>query len=107
MITFFQKKQNKVEEKIRAHIHVSGRVQGVYYRETCKKKSNKLGVTGWIKNLKDGRVEAIFEGDESKVRKMVDWARGGSIWASVNALDVVWEDYKKEFLDFEIRYDIN
>ena len=93
-------------EKIRAHIFVSGRVQGVFYREKTRKKAEKLGVTGWVKNLSDGRVESIFEGDRDMVENMVNWARKGPIWAKIEALDVVWEDYRGEFGAFEIRYDI-
>ena len=93
-------------EKIRAHIFVSGKVQGVFYRENTRKKAEKLGVTGWVKNLRDGRVEAVFEGDKKKVEEMVNWARKGPIWAKVEALDVIWEDYRGEFNGFEIRYDL-
>jgi acylphosphatase len=106
MITFFKKKNKGPEEKIRAHIYASGRVQGVFYRETCKKKAEKLEVRGWIINLKDGRVEGVFEGDKSKVEKMVNWARRGTIWAKVDSFDVIWQDYISEFTDFEVRYNI-
>ena len=64
---FFKKEKNKsraAEEKLRAHLFVSGKVQAVFYRETTKKKAEKLGVSGWVKNLRDGRVEAIFEGNK-------------------------------------------
>ncbi|MFH1582550.1 MAG: acylphosphatase [bacterium] len=106
MITFFKKKNKGPEEKIRAHIYAAGRVQGVYYRETCKNKAKSLGVSGWIMNLSDGRVEGVFEGDKSQVEKMVNWANRGSIWAKIDSFDIIWEDYKSEFSDFEIRYDI-
>jgi acylphosphatase len=104
MITF-PKKQNS-NDKIRAHIFAGGRVQGVFYRETCRKKAEKLRVTGWIKNLKDGKVEGLFEGGKDEVEKMVDWARRGSIWASVDSFDIILEDYKGEFGNFEIRHDL-
>ena len=92
-------------QKVRAEIIVSGKVQGVFYRERTRQKAEKLGITGWVKNLGDGRVEAIFEGEKEKVEEMVDWARSGPIWAKVDGLDLVWEDYKGEFQNFEIRYD--
>ncbi len=95
-----------MDEKIRAHIFVSGKVQGVFFREKTKKKAEKLEVTGWVKNLLDGRVEVVFEGDKDKVEEMVNWARKGPIWAKIEALDVVWEDYRAEFEEFEIRYDL-
>lgn len=109
MITFFKKKENNSpadKEKTRAHIFVSGRVQGVFYREKTRKTAEKLGVTGWVRNLADGRVEAIFEGDRSSVEKMVDWARKGPIWAKIEALDVIREDHQGEFKGFEIKYDL-
>lgn len=103
----FSKKENKGEtEKIRAHVLVSGKVQGVFYRENTRKTAEKLGVAGWVKNLRDGRVEAVFEGEKPVVEKMVNWARKGPIWAKIEALDVVWEDYTGEFNSFEIRYDL-
>ena len=106
---FFKKKKGEqpaVKEKMRAHIFVSGRVQGVFYRENTKKKAEKLGVTVWVKNLRDGRVEAVFEGDKPDVEQMVNWARKGPIWAKVEALDVVWEDYTGQSASFEIKYDL-
>jgi acylphosphatase len=107
MFGFLKRKKYKENEKnIRAHIFVSGKVQGVFFRETTRKRANKEGVAGWVKNLRDGRVEAVLEGKEDRVRKMVDWARSGPIWAKIEALDVVWEDYQGEFSGFEIRYDL-
>lgn len=94
------------KEKIRAHIFISGRVQGVFFRESTKKKAEKLQVSGWVKNLRDGRVEAVLEGEKGSVEKMVDWARKGPIWANIDALDVMWEDYQAEFKGFEIKYDL-
>lgn len=107
MLGFFKKGKNKeLEGNIRAHLFVSGKVQGVFFRETVRQKAFKEGVTGWVKNLRDGKVEAVFEGKESRVKKMVNWARSGPIWAKVDSLDVIWEDYQGEFKDFEIRYDL-
>lgn len=116
MITFFKKKSSfakneksrgKAEkEKIRAHIFISGRVQGVFFRENTKKKAEKLGLFGWVKNIRDGRVEAIFEGEKKNVEKIVNWTRGGPIWAQVDDFDLVWEDCQGEFNNFEIRYDL-
>jgi len=102
------KKTESSTEKIRAHVFVSGRVQGVFFRENARKKARRLGVFGWVKNLKDKRVEAVFEGDKDKVEEMVDWARKGPIWAKIEALDLIWEDYQGESKskDFEIRYDL-
>ena len=94
-----------MEEKIRAHIFVSGRVQGVWFRENTQKKARKLGVTGWVKNLADGQVEAVFEGEKEQVEAMVNWTKKGPIWAKVNDLNLEWQEYQGEFNNFEIRYD--
>ncbi len=110
MINFFRKKRplptSEQVEKIRAHILVSGKVQGVFYRENTRKRAEKLRVTGWVKNLKNGRVEAIFEGGKDNVENMVNWARKGPIWAKIEALDVIWEDYRGEFNGFDIKRDL-
>ena len=90
-------------KKLRAHIFVSGQVQGVFFRDNTKKKAKELEVTGWVRNRSDGQVEAIFEGEEEKVRELVDWTRQGPAWAKVDKLDISWEDYKGEFDNFEIR----
>jgi len=102
----FLKKKSISDKKSRVHVLVEGRVQGVFYRETCRKKAQRLGVTGWVMNLKDGKVEAVFEGEEVLVNKMVDWAKRGSIFASVDSFNVLEEDYKEEFKTFGIRYDL-
>lgn len=91
-------------EKVRAHIFVSGRVQGIFFRENTKRKARSLGVTGWVKNLADGRVEAIFEGDKAQVEEMINWAKKGPPGAVVNHLDLIWEEHRGEFENFEIRY---
>ena len=92
-------------EKIRAHIFVSGRVHGVFFRAETQEKAQQLGITGWVRNLADGRVEAIFEGEKAKVEEMINCAKSGPPGAIVNHLDLVWEEYKAEFSNFEIRYD--
>lgn len=68
---------------VRTRVLVSGRVQGVYFRETCRRVATEYGVAGWVRNLADGRVEAVFEGPETAVRQLVEWARHGPEWARV------------------------
>ena len=68
---------------VRERILVSGRVQGVYFRETCRRMAAEQGVAGWIRNLADGRVEAVFEGPEAAVHRLVEWARQGPEGARV------------------------
>jgi len=60
----------------RIRIIVTGKVQGVFFRQTLKVKAKKNEIFGWVKNLKDGRVEAILEGDEEKISKIIEWAHG-------------------------------
>jgi len=95
-----------MENKVRAHIFVSGRVQGVRFRESTYQKAQKLGVFGWVKNLPDGRVEIVSEGDKEDVQKLIKWAKGGPIFAKVNNIEVLQEECKEEFGNFEIRYEI-
>jgi acylphosphatase len=87
---------------VRAHVFVSGLVQGVFFRHETAKRAIRLGVKGWIRNLPDGRVEAVFEGDRRGVEEILEFCRHGPPGAMVEDLDVRWEDYKGEFEDFRI-----
>ena len=90
-------------DRTRAHVYVSGRVQGVYYRATTRDTARETGVDGWVRNLDDGRVEAVFEGGEDAVREMVKWCETGSRAAEVDAVDAEYEN--PEGLDgFEVRW---
>lgn len=89
-------------DRTRAHVYVSGTVQGVFYRATTRDEARDRGVDGWVRNLDDGRVEAVFEGPESAVQALVEWCHTGSSAADVTAVDVTHED--PEGLDgFRIR----
>ncbi len=90
--------------KKRAHVFVSGRVQGVFFRATTRDEARKRGVKGWVKNLSDGRVEAVFEGEREDVEEMIDFCHEGSRPARVEDVEVNWEEYQEEFSGFEIRY---
>lgn len=90
--------------KVRAHVFVEGRVQGVFYRAWTRKNASKLDLKGWVKNLDDGRVEAVFEGSKEKVEEMVERCRDGSPAAKPVYVDVSWEDATEEFEEFEITY---
>lgn len=90
--------------KTRAHVLVEGRVQGVYYRSYTLDAARALGVTGWVRNRRDGRVEAVFEGDEEAVRKMVQWCWKGSPSSRVTNVEVNWEKPTGEFEDFSVIY---
>jgi acylphosphatase len=72
----------------RRRVLVSGRVQGVYYRDTCRRVATGAGVGGWVRNLADGRVEAVFEGPAEAVEQLVAWTRDGPAEASVTGVEV-------------------
>ena len=90
--------------KVRAHMFVSGRVQGVFFRQTTQQKAQSSGVKGWVKNMPDGRVEAVFEGEENAIKELVDFSRKGPRGALVTDFSVDWEKFVDEFDDFEIVY---
>ena len=85
----------------RAHIFVSGIVQGVFFRQKTKQQADSLGVNGWVRNLPDGRVEAVFEGGEEAVKKIVDYSRHGPANAYVTHIEASWEPYRGEFRGFK------
>jgi acylphosphatase len=89
---------------VRAHLLVSGRVQGVYFRQNTKNQAQIRGVKGWVKNLDDGRVEAVFEGDESAVKALVEFCHQGPVGAVVTAVSVDWQPFRAEFTTFDILY---
>jgi acylphosphatase len=80
-----------MSERTRAHVFVSGNVQGVYYRATTRDEAQARGVDGWVRNLSDGRVEAVFEGPEDDVEGMVEWCHTGSPAANVDDVAVEYE----------------
>jgi len=88
----------------RAHIYVSGNVQGVFYRYETKKHAELHGVNGWARNLPDGRVEALFEGKKDRVDKLIEFCSRGPPGATVTDVEVTWETYTGEFRDFKIHY---
>ncbi len=88
----------------RAHIWVSGRVQGVWYRATARDVAQRLGLAGWVRNLPDGRVEIVAEGDETALQEFIKWCWEGPPLARVDNVEVVWEPFKGEFDTFFVRY---
>ena len=90
--------------KIRAHVTVTGKVQGVFYRAQTAEKARRLNVTGWVRNLPDGRVEAMFEGEDTSVQKIIDFCRRGPPNAYVIAVNVEQHEWKGEFKDFRVRH---
>lgn len=90
--------------KARAHVFISGRVQGVFFRSETRHEARKHGLSGWVRNLPDDRVEAVFEGEEEDVKKLLEFCRRGPPGARVTGADVTWESHSGDFRDFEIRY---
>jgi acylphosphatase len=80
----------------RAHVRVNGAVQGVFFRVETRDRARSLGISGWVRNLGDGAVEAVFEGPEERVESMVEWCRRGPAGARVESVDVDWEDPVRE-----------
>jgi acylphosphatase len=76
---------------VRAHAVISGRVQGVFFRAEARARARSLGLAGWVRNLADGNVEAVFEGPEEHVASMLRWCEQGPPGARVEAVDVTWE----------------
>ena len=90
--------------KARAHVFVSGRVQGVFFRSQTKHNADRHGVKGWVRNLPDGRLEAVFEGEEEAVQALVDFCKQGPSGARVTNMDLTWEDYTGKLDRFQIKY---
>lgn len=76
------------EDRVRSHIWVAGRVQGVFFRQETARKARSRGVSGWVRNLPDGRVEAVLEGLPEDVAAVVEWARAGPPMAHVERVEV-------------------
>lgn len=85
-----------------AHVYISGRVQGVYFREFTRQEAEKLGIKGWVRNLPDGRVEAVFEGSDEALEKMIAWCRQGSPRSRVDNVEVTRELGEENFTVFRI-----
>jgi len=88
--------------KVRIHAFVSGTVQGVNFRLNTKRIAQSLGLKGWVKNLPDGRVEVVAEGEEGKIEGLVNFLKRGSFLAKIDKLELLREEYKGEFQDFDI-----
>ena len=86
----------------RMHVYISGRVQGVFFRAYTQETAQSLNLTGWVRNLADGRVEAVFEGKEENVSAMLEWCRNGPPYAVVRDVDAREEPPTGEYRDFRI-----
>ncbi len=90
--------------KVRTHVYISGRVQGVFFRSETRDLAIRHGVSGWVQNLPDGRVEAVFEGEKEKVDRLIEFCKRGPPGAQVTQVKVSLETYTGQFENFKIRY---
>jgi acylphosphatase len=88
---------------VRAHLLISGIVQGVGYRWSCRRAAQGIGVTGWVRNLPDGRVEAVAQGTREQVEQLIKWCYRGPEEARVSDIAVAYEEAAETFQDFGIR----
>lgn len=79
-------------ERVRAHVFVSGRVQGVNFRANARDQARRADVEGWVRNTADGRVEAIFEGSRASVQRLISWCYSGPPAADIEHVEVAWEE---------------
>jgi acylphosphatase len=93
-----------MDKGTRAHAIISGRVQGVFFRMETKHAAERYGVFGWVRNLPDGNVEAVFEGEKENVEAVLKWCHGGPPHAVVSDVAVEWQDYTGEFERFDVTY---
>ena len=90
--------------KARAHVFISGRVQGVFFRDHTRRWAASLGLTGWVRNLLDGRVEVMAEGERERLDGLIGRLRQGPPMAEVADVEVTWEDFRGEYEDFRITW---
>ncbi|MGB7639030.1 MAG: acylphosphatase [Nitrososphaeraceae archaeon] len=94
----------KNNKKIRAHLFISGKVQGVYFRQNTRIVASRHKVTGSVRNLKDGRVEVILEGNETDVGEVIEWCHAGPTKAIVDDVDIKYQKHTGEFQEFKVKY---
>jgi len=88
----------------RVHLLINGKVQGVFFRQALKVVAKKNNVLGWVRNLKDGCVEAILEGDNKSINSVIEWTRIGPANSRVDDIEVSNEEFKNEFSTFDVLY---
>ena len=95
--------EGTMKKNARVHALITGRVQGVWFRAETKRTADQNGVTGWVRNRRDGSVEALFEGAEESVQRVLTWCRQGPPLAKVTDVDVRWEEFAGEFERFDVK----
>ncbi len=92
-----------MEKNVRANVIIFGRVQGVFFRDETRRSAQRIGVAGWVRNLPDGTVEALFEGDAEAVNAVIEWCHTGSPFANVSEVKVAWQSWVGDMDGFRIR----
>lgn len=90
--------------KARLHAYISGRVQGVAFRFFAQHEARVLGLTGWVRNLYDGRVEVVAEGERERLEQFLAELKKGPRLARVEKVEITWEEFRDEFLEFSVEY---
>ncbi len=93
-----------MKKDVRAHVIISGRVQGVFFRVETRKAAHRIGVNGWVRNRPEGTVEAVVEGESSLVHQMLEWCWEGSPMSKVTEVQVEWEAFTGEYDQFSITH---
>lgn len=93
-----------VDAPVRARLLISGLVQGVCYRADTVYEARDLGLNGWVRNLRDGRVEALVEGRRDRVEALITWCRRGPPAARVREVEVEWQDFRGDLRGFSMDY---
>lgn len=91
------------EDRVRIHLIIQGRVQGVFFRSSILEQTSRMRLTGWVRNCPDGSVEIVAEGLRKKIQDLIGWCHHGPPGAHVHNVRLHWEDFKGEFQDFHIR----
>ena len=92
-----------MEKNVRVNVIIFGRVQGVFFRDETRRAAQRIGVAGWVRNLPDGTVEALFEGDAEAVNAVIEWCHNGSPLATVSNVQVAWQPWVGDMDGFRIR----
>jgi len=88
----------------RVILKIFGRVQGIFFRDSTRRKARKLGLTGWVSNESDGTVKVMAQGEEEKLEALIKWCYNGPMLARVDKIDIEWYETTGQFEKFEIKY---
>jgi acylphosphatase len=92
------------KENARVHVFIEGRVQGVFFRAHTRDEALARGLNGWVRNLPDGRVEALFEGEKEVLNSMLNWCHQGPRYSYVDRVEIDWQPYRGDLQSFRIVY---